>query len=82
MPERKRSAIAFGRVLREARICKGLSISAIAQQAGVSPRRITRMEEGEREPNLVMLFRLASALDVGPSELVARVDRLLKKGRR
>jgi transcriptional regulator with XRE-family HTH domain len=79
MRERKRSAVAFGRVLRETRIRKGLSIDAIAQHAGVSTRRITGMEQGQREPNLVMLFRLASALGVGPSELVARVDRLAKK---
>jgi transcriptional regulator with XRE-family HTH domain len=82
MPERTRSALAFGRVLRELRTHKGLSINDIAQHAGVSARRITRMEQGKREPNLVLLFRIAGALGVGPSELVARVDRLLNRSRR
>lgn len=81
MSERRRSALAFGRVLRDLRIRKGLSMGDIAQHAGVSPRRIMRMEQGEREPNLVLLFRIASALDVAPSELVSRVDRQLKKRR-
>jgi transcriptional regulator with XRE-family HTH domain len=73
---------AFGKVVSEARIARGLSGRDLAQRADLDRRFLLRIERGDASPTLTDLFKIARALDVNPSELVARADRILKKGRR
>jgi transcriptional regulator with XRE-family HTH domain len=73
-----RIAGAFGRVLREQRETHGLSQEGLALAAGVDRTFVSQMERGIRQPTLTTLWKLAAALDVTPSRLVARVERLLR----
>lgn len=69
---------AFGRVLREQREARDLSQEALALKADVDRTFVSQIERGIRQPTLTTLYKLALALDVHPSTLIARVERLLK----
>jgi transcriptional regulator with XRE-family HTH domain len=65
-------ATAFGKVLRDTRERAGLSQEALADEAGLDRTFIGMLERGKRQPTLETLFRIADALKVAPSTLVAR----------
>lgn len=60
--------------LQSARQSRGLTVSALAGRAGVSRAMIGKIERGEAQPTAVLLARLASALGMTLSELVARAE--------
>jgi XRE family aerobic/anaerobic benzoate catabolism transcriptional regulator len=62
---------ALGRRLRAARAAKGWSLTHAAREAGVSRRYLTEAEAGRANPSVVVLARLAAALDVAPAALLA-----------
>lgn len=63
---------AFGIVLREYRERAALSQEALANAADLDRTFIGMLERGQRQPTLESLFRIADALKVAPSTLVAR----------
>jgi transcriptional regulator with XRE-family HTH domain len=77
MPPESIAAI-FGRVLREQRTARGISQEALALSADVDRTFVSQMERGLRQPTLTTLCKLSQALDIQPSTLVARVERLLR----
>ncbi len=72
-------AAAFGRVLREQREACGFSQELMAEKADVDRTFISQIERGIRRATLTTLCKLADALEVAPSTLVARVERQLLK---
>jgi len=60
--------------LQEARRSRGLTVSALADAAGVSRAMIAKVERGEAQPTAVLLARLAGALGMTLSELVSRAE--------
>jgi transcriptional regulator with XRE-family HTH domain len=60
--------------LQAARKSRGLSVSALADGAGVSRAMIAKVERGDAQPTAVLLARLANALGMTLSELVARAE--------
>jgi ribosome-binding protein aMBF1 (putative translation factor) len=68
----------FGKVLREQRSARGLSQEALALSADVDRTFVSQMERGIRQPTLTTLCKLSEALDIQPSTLVARVEKLLR----
>ncbi len=71
-------AVAFGRVLREQREARDMSQEAMAQKADVDRTFISQIERGIRRATLTTLCKLARALDIAPSTLVARMEKQLK----
>jgi len=71
-------AAIFGRVLREQRNARGISQEALALSADVDRTFVSQMERGIRQPTLTTLCKLSEALDIQPSTLVARVEKLLR----
>jgi transcriptional regulator with XRE-family HTH domain len=69
---------AFGRVLREQRDAASLSQEKLALNADVDRTFVSQMERGIRQPTLTTLFKLAKALDVLPSTLVSRTEKILR----
>lgn len=65
---------AFGAWLRELRRRKKLSQVDLAARAGISATYLSEIEQGERNPTLAVVVRLARALDVKPTQLVSRLD--------
>ncbi len=68
----RKVALAFGRVLREARLQKGISQDTLASMCDFDRTYPSLLERGLRSPTLAMVFRLAEALDITPSLLVTR----------
>jgi transcriptional regulator with XRE-family HTH domain len=66
---------AFVRVLRERRVAASLSQEKLALEAEVDRTFVSLLERGGRQPRLSTLWRLAGALGVPPSELIAGVER-------
>ncbi|WP_372492019.1 helix-turn-helix domain-containing protein [Kineosporia corallincola] len=68
----------FGAALADAvqtvRTGRGVSVTALAEASGVSRAMIGKIERGEVQPTAALLARLAVALGVTLSELVARAE--------
>jgi transcriptional regulator with XRE-family HTH domain len=57
-------AIAIGERLAAHRAQRGIKVSALARQIGVSPSLISQIERGQSRPSVSTLFALAEALSV------------------
>jgi transcriptional regulator with XRE-family HTH domain len=73
---------AFGDALRELRKEKGISQEQLALNGGVDRTYVSLIERGVQSPTLRTLFKLATVLEVKPSEIIQRMESLLAKGRR
>ncbi|BDG74399.1 helix-turn-helix domain-containing protein [Roseomonas fluvialis] len=59
-----------GRNVRRIRLEKGLTQEAFAERSGFSQQYLSSLERGTRNPTVVTLFELASALGVSHVALV------------
>ncbi len=57
--------------IREIRKSKGFTLEKLAEAVGTGPRTIQRFETGDRNVSLRWLHRIAKALEVTPSDLIA-----------
>ena len=67
---RQKVAVAFGRVLREARKAKGLSQEELAGEAEFDRTYPSLLERGLRTPTLTVVIQLAKVLGVTAAYLV------------
>ena len=74
MAEKSEIDIAVGRALNRLRGERGLTVTALAEGAGVSPPMISRIEKGQVSPSLSTLAALAGALQVPVMALLAASD--------
>jgi transcriptional regulator with XRE-family HTH domain len=65
---------AIATTLQAARQARGMSGGALADRSGVSRAMISKIERGETQPTAALLARLAAALGMTLSELVARAE--------
>lgn len=65
-------ALAFGETVRALREAAGVAQEALALDAGMDRSYLGKVERGERQPSLDMVFRLAAVLSVTPAELVEK----------
>jgi transcriptional regulator with XRE-family HTH domain len=61
-----------GANVRRIRRKKGLTQERLAEISGFSQQYISGLEQGNRNPTVVTVYELASALDVGYLELLTR----------
>lgn len=73
---RKKSSpsAAFGLVLRDIRKLRGMSQEALALEADLQRNYISLIERGINQPTITTIFKLATALGVKPSVIVARTE--------
>lgn len=64
--------IRVGRAIRALRLDRRLSQEALASAADVHQTYLSDLENGKRNPSIVVLARIASALDVDVIELFGR----------
>lgn len=79
-PVRSPDHLALGRAVREVRESRThhgrpLSQEALAAESGIDRTYIGGIERGERNPSYTNLLRVAAALGLPLSELVARAER-------
>lgn len=61
----------FGKNVRAIRLTQGLSQEELAFRAGLKRSYLSDMERGTRNPSVKVLGRVAAALEVPPSSLLA-----------
>ena len=64
----------FGKVIRGLRRERGLSQEELGFESNLHRTYISLLERGKRIPTLTTLIRLATALNMPPSEIVRRVE--------
>lgn len=75
--------VALGRALRWLRLNAGLSQETLGLESEVQRNFISLIETGQSQPTITTIFKLAAALGLKPSELVAEAEMEVKhKGRR
>jgi XRE family transcriptional regulator, regulator of sulfur utilization len=72
-------AAAFGAAVRALRQEKGIAQEVLALAAEVDRSYLGRVERGEKQPSLDMVFRIAVALECKPADLVEMVSTSLIK---
>lgn len=65
---------AFGVVLRSLRKKAGLSQEQLALEAGVERNFVSLIERGVNQPTIRIIFKLAAALHVTPSDMMKAVE--------
>lgn len=64
----------FGQVLQELRRARGLSQEQLGFESGCHRTYVSMLERGKKSPSLNMIFRVATALKIKPSEIIRRVE--------
>ena len=64
----------IGQVIRQKRVQKGMTQELLSGFAGIARTHLTMIENGTKQPNFETLRRIALALDMRPSELVAEIE--------
>lgn len=67
-----------GKTIRALRKEKGLSQDVLSGLAGIARTHLTMIENGSKQANFETLWRLATALELRPSELVAQIERRIE----
>lgn len=70
MDMRRLVGMNFARLRR----AKGFTQEQFAEKSGFTQQYVSGLERGRRNPTVVTLFHLASALGVEPSDLVSKAD--------
>ncbi len=65
---------AVGRTIRRLRTEKGLSQDVLSGLAGMARTHLTMIESGDKQPNFETVWKIALALDMQPSALVAEIE--------
>lgn len=71
-------AIAFGHVLRTLRKDAGLSQENLAFAAEIERNFVSLIERGKNQPTIRIVFKLAFALGITPSAMLALVEDMLE----
>jgi len=64
----------LGRHIQSLRLARGLSLSQLASEAGMAKSNLSRLEQGNGNPTLDTIWRLAARLNVPFGNLVAPVS--------
>ena len=71
---------AVGKAIRDLRKEKGISQDVLSGFAGIARTHLTMIENGTKQANFETLWKIALALDIRPSELVAKIEREIENG--
>ena len=67
-----------GRTIRELRREKGLSQDVLSGLAGIARTHLTMIENGSKQANFETIWKIAGALEIRPSELVAKIEETIE----
>ena len=63
-----------GAVISKYRKEKGMTQELLSGLAGIARSHLSMIENGAKQPNFETIWRIADALDISPSELVAEIE--------
>lgn len=64
-----------GKVIRAHRIRRNMTQDLLSGLAGIARTHLTMIENGTKQPNFETIWRIALALDMKPSHLVAEIEK-------
>lgn len=67
-------ANAAGRVIRKMRTQKHMTQELLSGFAGIARSHLSMIESGTKQANMETLWRIAQALEIKPSQLVAAIE--------
>ena len=70
---------AVGRTIRNIRNRRGISQDVLSGLAGIARTHLTMIENGSKKANFETIWKIANALDMRPSELVAHIEREIEQ---
>lgn len=70
---------AVGRTICKLREEKGVSQEVLSGLAGIARTHLSMIETGAKQPNFETLWKIALALDMMPSELVAKIETTIQE---
>ena len=73
-------ALAFGEAVRALRTADGIAQETLAHLAGVERSHMGKIERGEHVPTLPLILKIATALGISASELMAATEKNLNSG--
>jgi transcriptional regulator with XRE-family HTH domain len=73
-PLRGPTAAAVGAAMLALREERGMSLADAAAGARVAPGRLAAVEDGRREPDFVLMMRLARVLGTSATEFIRRAE--------
>ena len=65
---------AVGTVICRYRKDKGMTQELLSGLAGIARSHLSMIERGTKQPNFETIWRIAEALGISPSELVAEIE--------
>lgn len=71
--------IAIGQTIRDLRKDRKLSQDVLSGLAGIARTHLTMIENGSKQANFETIWRIASALDLRPSELVCKIEQNIEQ---
>lgn len=72
-------SVIVGQVIQRFREQKKQSQELVSGFAGIGRTHLSAIERGERKPTLETLFKIADALDIKPSIIIAAIEQELEK---
>lgn len=69
-----------GTVIRRLRNRSNMSQELLSGLAGIARSHLSMIENGSKQPNFETIWRIAIALGVRPSELVAEIEKEIEAG--
>jgi transcriptional regulator with XRE-family HTH domain len=70
-----RDAVLFGQRVRELRVARGITLTALAERLGTSKSFLSNIENGKQAPGLTTILRIARVLGCGVNEVMRAFDR-------
>ena len=70
-------ALAFGKAVRAFRMDQGVAQEELAAQAGIERSHMSKIERGKHLPSLTVILKVAVALKMSGTELMAALERNL-----
>lgn len=67
--------LTVGAVIRRLRTEKGMTQELLSGFAGIARTHLTMIESGNKQPNFETIWKIAEALEMKPSELVAEIEK-------
>ena len=64
-----------GSVIRKMRKDKGMTQEFLSGFAGIARSHLSMIERGTKQPNFETIWKIALALGLSPSELVAKIEK-------
>lgn len=68
----------IGQTIRRLRIQRGMTQELLSGFAGIARTHLTMIENGTKQPNFETIWRIAVALEMSPSALVAEIEKTLQ----